>query len=184
MALICDNDTQSSPCRCLSYICLNLTGIAFPSESALENFVYFVSPRSNVTSSLRFYLIWSNFSLPLFIMYTSTLMIHMPLFLYLSHFPLYLLFSCLFTPSIVLDRVDLIFYPSTPKLASSWSWIAAVIYFGSVTTFVLFNNYFHIKIQISSFSGETKSQLSAGVGICLPSDFPPHHFLSSINLRY
>lgn len=90
----------------------------FPLHICNSNVVYSVSPGSRVTSSMKSYLIWSNFSLPLFILYTSTLMIHIPLFVYLPHSP-FVFIICEAASSLVPAGAGLEFYPFTPKLASS-----------------------------------------------------------------
>lgn len=91
---------------------------SIPFTSAFQNVVYSISPRSRVTSSMKSYLIWSNFSLPLFILYTSALMIHTPLFVYLPHSP-FVFIVCEAASSLGPAGAGLEFYPSTPKLATS-----------------------------------------------------------------
>lgn len=78
LVLICYNYTQHSPCLHLSCICFSSPGIAFPLISA---FKILLSPRSSVTSTMVSHVIWSNFSLPLFITPTS-------IFISLGHWPM------------------------------------------------------------------------------------------------
>lgn len=100
----------------------------------------------------------SNSSLPLLIISTSALMIHIPLLVYSSHFPLILSFLCQCPSSKVLGWTRSYILSIYAKLATSCGWTVAVFDFDFAKCLFC--------LPIPHKNSEAKAQPSAGVAVC------------------